>query len=231
MSPNPMDANDNGKRPRCSAKAKGTGKRCKRGAMTNGKCYMHGGPTPKGIASPHWKDGRYSKYMSPALRDASEHFLQDPDILSLTSNLALCDARIADALTKLDEGGGLEALGKLGKLRDEYRVALAAKNEEVQIGRLRDILDVIDAAKGTESLLRELDRLTEQRRRLVDTEVKRQTGDLTSITIERAFGFVDVILDIVARKVMDRSILAEIVEEVVTFRGPVEVRRLPAKMT
>ena len=32
--------------PRCSAKAKHSGKQCKQPAMANGKCYWHGGRSP-----------------------------------------------------------------------------------------------------------------------------------------------------------------------------------------
>jgi len=34
--------------PKCSAKAKQTGERCKQTALPNGKCYVHGGRTPSG---------------------------------------------------------------------------------------------------------------------------------------------------------------------------------------
>lgn len=34
------------KLPRCNAKAKTTGKRCRQAAMKNGKCYWHGGKSP-----------------------------------------------------------------------------------------------------------------------------------------------------------------------------------------
>ena len=32
---------------RCNAKSKRTGKQCGKHAMSNGKCYFHGGATPK----------------------------------------------------------------------------------------------------------------------------------------------------------------------------------------
>lgn len=35
-------------RPRCKAKSKTTGERCRQMAMSNGCCYYHGGRTPKG---------------------------------------------------------------------------------------------------------------------------------------------------------------------------------------
>ena len=34
--------------PQCGARAKGTGERCRRSALANGKCTLHGGLTPRG---------------------------------------------------------------------------------------------------------------------------------------------------------------------------------------
>ena len=84
----------------------------------------------------------------------------------------------------------------------------------------------IDEAGDVEDVPRGIERLTEQRRRLVDTDVRRQTSDLASITIDRAFGFIDLLVDIVARHVTESKVLAAIVEEVAAMRGPA-VRALP----
>jgi hypothetical protein len=46
----------------CGAKCRGKNKRCRQPAMLNGRCKLHGGLTPLGIASPHFKHGRRSKY-------------------------------------------------------------------------------------------------------------------------------------------------------------------------
>ena len=55
----------------CNAKTK-AGTLCKRPAgwgtshVGEGRCKLHGGRSPRGAESPHYKHGRYSKYLSPS---------------------------------------------------------------------------------------------------------------------------------------------------------------------
>jgi hypothetical protein len=44
----------------CGAKTR-RGTACQQPAMRNGRCRLHGGKTPRGLASPHLKHGRYSQ--------------------------------------------------------------------------------------------------------------------------------------------------------------------------
>lgn len=45
----------------CTATSKRSGQRCRRSAMTDRTvCQVHGGKTPRGVASPHFRHGRYS---------------------------------------------------------------------------------------------------------------------------------------------------------------------------
>lgn len=45
----------------CTATSKRSGKRCRKSSMTDRTvCLLHGGKTPRGVASPHFRHGRYS---------------------------------------------------------------------------------------------------------------------------------------------------------------------------
>jgi hypothetical protein len=63
----------------CGAKTR-SGGRCKTAGMENGRCRMHGGPTPSGF-----KHGRHSKLLKeiPGLTAHYERALADPDLLRL----------------------------------------------------------------------------------------------------------------------------------------------------
>ena len=51
-------------RKRCGAQLrKRPGQYCRKPGMENGRCKLHGGATPRGIASANFKDGRYSKHL------------------------------------------------------------------------------------------------------------------------------------------------------------------------
>ncbi len=51
--------------PKCGAKAKSTGEPCRRVAMANGRCSLHGGRTPKGS---NWHKPRWPKNNEAKLR-------------------------------------------------------------------------------------------------------------------------------------------------------------------
>jgi hypothetical protein len=61
--------------PLCSARCRTRGgEPCRNAAMPNGRCRMHGGKSPAGIASPAWKSGRFSRYMPKRLQGYEEEY-------------------------------------------------------------------------------------------------------------------------------------------------------------
>lgn len=66
-------------------------------------CLAHGGKTPRGVASPHFKTGRYSRSLPGHLLAAYEEALRDPRLLSLQDELALTDAMICELLSQVDD--------------------------------------------------------------------------------------------------------------------------------
>lgn len=88
----------------CGAKTR-SGEPCQNYPMDNGRCRMHGGRNvedkrneiastrrPPGRPPSH---GRYSKYLKETLKEKYEEFENDPDILSLKSELAQMRALLA----------------------------------------------------------------------------------------------------------------------------------------
>lgn len=89
---------------RCTAISKRSGEQCRKPAMRGrAVCLAHGGKTPRGIASPHFITGRWSKDIPARLASGYEHARQDPDLLSLREELALVTAAIDDRLSSLGE--------------------------------------------------------------------------------------------------------------------------------
>ena len=66
------------------------------------KCHMHGGKSPAGIASPHFRTGKYSSLLPLRLAAAYDAARNDPDIHSLAEEIALAETRLRDLLTRLD---------------------------------------------------------------------------------------------------------------------------------
>lgn len=103
--PRPHGSNDTDEITRqCAATSKRSGKRCRKPAMRGRSvCLAHGGRTPRGVDSPHFRHGRYSRSMPDQLLEAYEHARQDPRLLSLREDIAMTDATIAGLLQQLDD--------------------------------------------------------------------------------------------------------------------------------
>lgn len=93
----------------CGAKRKQGKGPCRATALyPNGRCRVHGGPTPVGPASPHFVTGRHSRLLKE-IKGFGTHYeraLADPDLLRLDSEVALIDARIGDLLERTAKAKG-----------------------------------------------------------------------------------------------------------------------------
>ena len=101
-------------------KRKSDGKPCTRRAMANGCCYVHGGPTPKGIASPHFKHGKYSDHIPTRLSSRFHESLSDPELTNQRSDIALLDARLCDVLDSVSNQESGELWQALHKAKQHY---------------------------------------------------------------------------------------------------------------
>lgn len=197
----------------CGAQKRGGKGICKALAMDNGRCRIHGGKTPSGIASPQYKDGRYSKYMPTRLKDRYEAAASDPDLLNLRSEISLIDARMTDVLEGVNNGEAGEMWKRLkGALRDYDHPKGAtepardlAKNESFQ--QMRWLIN-----EGFQEYMSwiELRQLAQERKSLVDGERSRLKDMQQLITAERAYILINALQGSIRKHVTDRSILESI---------------------
>lgn len=104
----------------CGAKLRGKNAHCQKPPMANGRCRLHGGKTPSGPDSPHFKHGQFAY----AFR-----------------------SRMAERFTQIQQGGNpLDMVPELNVQRtmlDEY-IAQATGRRKV---RLTDLMNAADMAK------------------------------------------------------------------------------------
>jgi hypothetical protein len=117
--------------------------------MKNGKCRLHGGATPGGVASPHFRHGRRSRYLkllSGDLRAGFRAALSDKQLLSLREEVALLTARTMQLLDRLRTQEGAEYEATWAELRtcilDKGKVAAA------EWKRLVDLKSVLTAEQA-----------------------------------------------------------------------------------
>ena len=176
--------------------------------MPNGRCRLHGGLTPSGVALPQTTHGRYSKHLPTRLAARYRQAQADPDLLALRDEVALLDARLAELLDRLGTGESHRAWSLVARLYGDLQEAIDA-----------DDLDAVSAATDrlgrlAANKLRDDDTwgqafaLIEQRRKLVESEGKRLQAMSQMLSTEDALALVGQLVAAVRRHVDDRATLA-----------------------
>lgn len=168
----------------CGAKTR-DGDPCKNAQMANGRCRMHGGKIPQGIALPQTKDGRYSKHLPTRMLADYEQTIRDPELLDLADSIGLAQAKTNDLLRRVDHGDS-----------DEWRqailtewLAFKAANKKkdaaaalVQMNRL-DTLIISGADDGPAwDAIRTWE---EHNRKLTESEQKRRVSMVELVSTEQ----------------------------------------------
>ena len=140
------------------------------------RCRFHGGLTLVGPASGSYVSGRYSRYLPTRMAAKYREAEHDPDLLSLREEVKALDARIGDVLTRVDTGESGAVWARLQEAYQEFRVARAAGNTPANVQKMQLALarmeEQIGAGVRDWQAWEHVVKLWEERRKLVDTEVK-----------------------------------------------------------
>lgn len=210
---------------RCGAKTRSGGV-CKARPMANGRCRIHGGKTPRGIASPNYIHGRYSKSLPAHLQERYEASLADSELLNLRQEIALLDARLNDLLARVDTGDSRSTLKNAREKYYETRNA-ALRNDKVEQGVQFKLLgEILDKGMSDYAAWDEVHTILDQRRRLVESEQKRLVAMQQTVTTEQAMVLISALLDSVRRHVTDRPALSAIQDEFIRLTTRADYHRL-----
>lgn len=194
----------------CGAKTQ-AGKPCKRSpAQGRTRCMKHGGATPRGLAHPSTTHGRYSKSMPTRMVADYEAALADPNLLSTRDDIAKLTARQADLLKRVDSGEAGVLWGAMRKALVDFRKARAGGDVDKMNAAMGDLEAAVAAGNSDYTAWRELMAVTEQVRKLRETERKLLEAHNAVITKEQAIIFARSILHAVNDHVEDRKTLAKI---------------------
>jgi hypothetical protein len=198
---------------KCGAKTR-QGTPCQRWALAGrGRCRLHGGKSLAGTACPHFHSGRYSAYVPQRLRERYEQAEHDPALLSLKSEVALTDARLADLLARVDTGESGQLWATLKKAHEEFKVYRLAGDVPKMNVTLAKIEALLNSAVDDHQAWAEIGTLVEQRRKLAESESKRLITLQQMLSAEEAMVLMRNMVDIVTRHVSDRQALSAIVVE------------------
>ena len=217
----------------CGARTRG-GTPCKLAPMPNGRCYRHGGATPSGAASPHFKHGRYSKSLSARLVGRYEEAHEDRRLLELREEIALVTFCIMGLLARMGWGDSKWLVGELRKAWTELQRARRAGNAGAEEAALARLGELITSHHEDRKVWREICRMIDHKRRLVESERKRLVQARQMVPVEEVVVLVAALTDSVAQRVDDPAVRAAIGSDVERYldappnagsRGP--IRRGP----
>lgn len=199
----------------CTAKSKQSGVQCKKDAVAGcSVCHIHGGKSLAGIASPTYKDGRYSRYMPTRMRGRYEEAQRDPALLELREEIALLDARLVDLLSRVDTGESGALWRALMTARMELIAAKRAGDLKEQGALLNHILELISQGHSDYRAWSEIAVTLEQRRKLVESERKRLVEAQQTLTVEKAMLLIGAIGGIIKAHVTNAEQLRAISHDI-----------------
>lgn len=177
-------------------------------------CHMHGGKTPGGYGSPNLRHGRYSKYLPAQLAGQYQAAQADVNLLELRDEIALLDVRIGQVVSRLQDADSRGAWERVGAIHAGILKADKTKDMVTLNALVSELGELSEGAGDEVNRWDEIGKLMEQRRKLVESERKRETDLQMNITSERAMLMIAALVDIVRQHVDDRGILAAISADV-----------------
>ena len=173
-------------------------------------CTVHGGLTPGGIASPHFKTGRHSKHLPERMAEKYQESINDPELLALDAEISLVDARLEDLLSRVDTGES----GALWKTAQsaffDFRNANASADQDKMTVALTELNRILNLGVNDYKAWDEIGNMLEQRRKLSESERKRRMDMEVVITVERQMVLIGAVVALIKENVTDRKSLQAI---------------------
>jgi uncharacterized membrane protein len=155
---------------------------------------MHGSKSLKALAHPQLRHGRYSKYLPPRLLGRYFESLDDEKMLHLHEEIALLDTRLADLLRRVESGESGQAWGRIAEAWEEAAVALVVMDVQGLKQAWGRFGLIIEAGNTDYAGWEEVKDLVERRRKLVESERKRDIEQKQSVRLDQAMVLVQALL-------------------------------------
>lgn len=192
---------------KCGAKKRQAPGYCIKDPMENGRCEKHGGLTPRGALSPHFKHGLYTTALPSGMLDKFEAAHADPLLLAYRNDLALVQARIDVLLERSGAGESGQAWIHLNRLWREFERHRTAGNVKEMQALLEQIGEPIREGLKDHQAWDEIGAMLDRRARLVELERKRLDQLANMITVEEAMTLFRTVLDVLRRHIDDQGTL------------------------
>ncbi len=180
--------------------------------MPNGRCRIHGGATPVGIAHPNSTDGRTSKlaYLPDRLIKRAESLTGD-SLDNIEQSISIQKALESDLLERLKSG---ESGAAWLKVRELAQTLENANNANVVLDDLIAQLKALaQQGVGYDAIRHEIQGIHETQRKLTETLTKSRKEVQETYTQSQWNEMLTIILLSLKKHVTDQSLLGQITRE------------------
>lgn len=202
------------KSPQCRAKSKRSGKRCKnRAVIGRNVCRMHGGKTPRGKNSPHFKTGANSKDLPTRLQAQYDRLKDHPDLQNFIDDIALAQLRVSELLAGLDVDGQTQLWKDLNRSCNELEKHTNSSKYDQVRDAIQKIFELVRRGYSDQAKWAEIFHVQDHKRKLVLTHRRIQHDAQQLISIEKLILNIAVTTDIIRKYVTDPDTLRAIADD------------------
>lgn len=188
---------------------------CRQKPMANGRCRLHGGKMPGGVAAPGYKTGRYSKYVPKRLRDKYEELREDGDMTRLDEELSLLTLRISELLESIGEAPPWE------ELKAKWKQISGGTELTGHLAELDAIIERGTAASRVQAgVWVELRQLIQEKTKTASAEWSRLHDLQGLVHLDRVMAMWRGVLEAIRANVADPTVLRAVTADVLRFMPP-----------
>jgi hypothetical protein len=136
------------------------------------KCRMHGGKSLAGMANGNYRSGRYSKHLPVQMAQRAEEARTNPRLLSLSDDIAVLEARLAERFRALEQDGSATVWPDLQATWRALHEALKSGNGAGVQAAEREMERLLTVGGSQAAAWAEISELMLTRAKLTQVEVK-----------------------------------------------------------
>jgi hypothetical protein len=146
---------------------------------------MHGGKSPRGLASPLTRTGRYSRDLPTRVLARYESALADPELLSVRDDVALLQGAITDVMSEMKEAEARPDLDQILSSVERISSEWTGWDWTRMQGELDKLKESIVGQRSQRAAMREVRELIREKAQLVAQENRLLLDRQQMITVEQ----------------------------------------------
>lgn len=172
-------------------------------------CNSHGAKSKAGAESPAFKHGRYSSALPDRLLERYRNAVEDPELLDLTQQIAVMDARLHELLGRVDSGESGAIWKAMKAAYKDWQAEKRKKNGDPQAAEAH-LVAMIEKGFADNAAWIDVFEVFELRRVAVQTDSRRRKELQDSISSQQALTLMAAMVEAVRRHVSDTNTLQAI---------------------